>query len=103
MDVVALKDEDDIGHDAEDDVEKPKELTGKQKKKRLRFDNAIARDAGAVLHTIEADSVVPVPWPVTWDKDPELVCSYNWQASTDGTNTIFGALQVSHPGLEYLW
>ncbi|KAF2125278.1 hypothetical protein P153DRAFT_299913 [Dothidotthia symphoricarpi CBS 119687] len=89
MEVAAIEDEDDVDLGAEGDAEKPKGLSVKQKKKRLRFDRAIARDAGAVLYTIEADTVVPVPWPITWNEDPELLCCYNWQASTDGTNTIF--------------
>jgi hypothetical protein len=73
--------------EVQDDV-KP-EMTAKQKKKREQFDRTIARDTGAVLHTIHADDVEPVATSVTWDQDPELLCSYNWQAS-DETNTIFG-------------
>ena len=75
---------------AESGVEVAKELTAKQKKKIERFEQIIARDTGDVLQVIEADAVTPVPAPVTWDEDPELLCCYNWQASTDGTNTIFG-------------
>jgi hypothetical protein len=41
-----------------------------------------------VLQVIEADSIAPVVANVTWDQDPELICSYNWQASTED-NTIF--------------
>ncbi|CAO2647342.1 Nn.00g082640.m01.CDS01 [Neocucurbitaria sp. VM-36] len=74
---------------AEGENEVPKELTAKQKKKMDRFGQTIARDAGDVLHVIEATDLIPIPENVTWDKDPELLCSYNWQASTDGTNTIF--------------
>lgn len=66
------------------------EMTAKQKKKRDQFDRTIARDAGDVLQTIEAAGIVPVEQEVAWDQDPELLCSYNWQASTDNTNTIFG-------------
>lgn len=74
----------------EDGSANPPELTKKQKKKMARFDKAISRDAGDVLQIIEMDSISPVPWDVVWDQDPELLCCYNWQASTDGTNTIFG-------------
>jgi hypothetical protein len=74
----------------EDDVNKPPGMTAKQKKKKERFDRTIARDAGDVLQMIETDSIVPVNIDVTWNQDPELLCSYNWQASTDNTNTIFG-------------
>lgn len=75
-----------------EEASKPPELTAKQKKKRDQFDRIIARDTGDVLQTIEAASIVPVEQEVAWDQDPELLCSYNWQASTDNTNTIFGKL-----------
>lgn len=74
----------------EDQTEVPRVLTTKQKQKLKRFDQTIARDAGDILEMIEADTLVPVSQKVTWDEDPELLCSYNWQASTDGTNTIYG-------------
>jgi hypothetical protein len=73
----------------EDDINKPPEMTAKQKKKRQQFDRTIARDTGDVLQIIDAKSVTPVASSVTWDQDPELLCSYNWQAS-DESNTIFG-------------
>ncbi|KAH7396179.1 hypothetical protein BKA66DRAFT_509256 [Pyrenochaeta sp. MPI-SDFR-AT-0127] len=72
-----------------DEFEAPKEMTAKQKKKMERFGVAVARDAGEVLQIIEADVLTPVQQQVVWDQDPELLCSYNWQASTDGSNTIF--------------
>jgi hypothetical protein len=72
-----------------DDV-KP-EMSAKQKKKREQFDRTIARDTGSVVQIIHAETVAPVDMEVTWDQDPELLCSYNWQAS-DETNTIFGEL-----------
>jgi hypothetical protein len=72
-----------------DDV-KP-EMSAKQKKKREQFDRTIARDTGSVVQIIHAETVIPVDMEVTWDQDPELLCSYNWQAS-DETNTIFGKL-----------
>lgn len=74
------------------EVNQPRLLTVKQKKKMQRFDQTIARDTGAILQTIEADALTPVPQSVTWDQDPEIVCCYNWQASNDGTNTIYGKL-----------
>jgi len=62
----------------------------KRKRKQDRFDRTIARDAGEVLETIDLNALIPVAQDVVWDRDPELLCSYNWQSSTDGTNTIFG-------------
>lgn len=62
----------------------------KRKRKQERFDKTIERDAGEVLETINADALVPIIQNVVWDRDPELLCCYNWQSSTDGTNTIFG-------------
>jgi hypothetical protein len=75
---------------AEDEGEAPKELTEKQKKKLARFTQTIARDAGDIFETIPHDTLTPGPESVVWDDDPELLCCYNWQASTDQTNTIFG-------------
>ncbi|KAF1848088.1 uncharacterized protein K460DRAFT_375015 [Cucurbitaria berberidis CBS 394.84] len=74
---------------AEGRTEAPRELTEKQKKKIEQQAQKIARDAGDVLEVIESDALTPVPTNVTWDQDPELLCCYNWLASTDGTNTIF--------------
>jgi hypothetical protein len=74
----------------EDEADLPPEMTTKQKKKKERFERTIARDTGDVLQLIEPESIMPVEQNVTWDQDPELICSYNWQASTDDTNTIFG-------------
>jgi len=62
----------------------------KQQKKKERFDQSIAKDAGEILETIDKDALIPVAEKVVWDQDPELLCCYNWQASDDGTNTIFG-------------
>lgn len=64
--------------------------TAKQKKKMATFVKTIARDAGDVLATIAPGDVVPTPCDVTWDAEPELLCSYNWHGASDGTNTIFG-------------
>ncbi|EUC46188.1 hypothetical protein COCMIDRAFT_36149 [Bipolaris oryzae ATCC 44560] len=66
-----------------------KELLKKRKKRLERFEKTVARDAGEVVETIDVDSLIPVSQKVSWDQDPEIVCCYNWQASTDGTNTIF--------------
>jgi hypothetical protein len=72
------------------EVDRPPEWTTKQLKKKANFDRAITRDAGDLLSTIEVSSITPVTQNVTWNQEPELLCCYNWQASTDGTNTIFG-------------
>jgi Ca2+-dependent lipid-binding protein len=94
LDDEALIDEalDDEAMIPEDDADKPREMTAKQLKKKALFERTIARDTGDVLQTIEPDSIVPVQQDVKWDQDPELICSYNWQASVDETNTIFGTL-----------
>jgi len=63
-------------------------MTAKQMKKKERFDQRVARDTGDVIQLIDADTIAPVAESVTWDQDPELVCSYNWQDSAD-QNTIF--------------
>lgn len=73
-----------------EEVNQPPQLTAKQKKKKQTFERSVARDAGEVLQTIEPSAVEPVVENVTWDQDPELLCSYNWQDTTDDTNTIFG-------------
>ena len=61
----------------------------KHAKKMQRFNQTIARDAGEVVKTISLDTIQPVQETVSWDQNPELLCCYNWQASTDGKNTIF--------------
>lgn len=65
-------------------------LLKKRKKKLERFEKTIARDTGEAVETIDVASLTPIAQQVSWDQDPELLCCYNWQASTDGTNTIFG-------------
>lgn len=77
----------------EGEIEAPRVPTKKQMQKMKRFDQAISRDAGDILQTIEVKQLIPVSQSVSWDEDPELLCSYNWQASTDRTNTIFGEEQ----------
>lgn len=76
----------------EGEVDTQPEWTAKQLKKKANFDRNITRDAGDVIRTIECNSIIPVTQTVTWDQEPELLCSYNWQASNDGTNNIFGKL-----------
>lgn len=44
----------------EDNLVKPPDMTAKQKKKKERFDQKIAKDTGDVLQLIEADSITPV-------------------------------------------
>jgi hypothetical protein len=65
-------------------------IAKKHQKKKERFQQSIARDAGEIVETIDKDTLTPVPDKVVWDQEPELLCCYNWQASDDGTNTIFG-------------
>jgi hypothetical protein len=61
----------------------------KFKRKMVRFNDFIDRDAGAVLTTIDVATLMPGPTSVTWDRDPELLCCYNWRGDHE-TNTIFG-------------
>jgi hypothetical protein len=96
--VIATEEDEDSDLDDEDEADiKPTEevvvdpvKAKKQQKKKERFDQSIARDAGEILETIDKDELIPVAEQVVWDRDPELLCCYNWQASDDGTNTIFG-------------
>lgn len=66
----------------------PKVLTAAQKRKKERKDRVLAKDRGPVLHTISPDDVQPNPLHVSWDQDPELLCSYNWSSAVDSNNTI---------------
>lgn len=87
---VAIQEEiSDEVEELEVDADLPPQQTAKQKKKKAEFDRVIARDTGAVLATIEPEALSIGPQEVTWDKDPELLCCYNWQDFTN-TNTIFG-------------
>ncbi|KAL1799318.1 hypothetical protein ACET3X_003355 [Alternaria dauci] len=87
--------ESDLDDEEEADVKPTEEVVvdpakaKKQQKKKERFEQSVSRDAGEILETIEKDALVPVAEQVVWDRDPELLCCYNWQASDDGTNTIF--------------
>ncbi|KAF3009562.1 hypothetical protein E8E13_005676 [Curvularia kusanoi] len=71
----------------------PKALTAKQKKKQERKTKVLTRKRGPVLCTISPSDVQPYEShndsKVTWDDDPELVCSYNWSSVVDNSNTIF--------------
>jgi hypothetical protein len=85
----------DAAPDSEDPEEFAKKLAEKLKKdartklKMERFNADIERDAGEVLTTIDVTALVPGPMSVTWDRDPELLCCYNWHAGHE-TNTILG-------------
>jgi hypothetical protein len=59
------------------------------KLKMERFNADTKRDAGDVLTAIDVTALVPGPMSVTWDRDPELLCCYNWHAGHE-TNTILG-------------
>lgn len=69
-------------------------LTSAQKNKQRRKERVLAQDRGSVIHTIIPSDIQPhAPTnpksKVTWDEDPEIVCSYNWSSVVDGSNTIF--------------
>jgi hypothetical protein len=88
--------EDDIGvatdsEEGELDIPKPlpKVLTPAQKRKKERKDRVLLKDRGPVLHTVSPADVQPYQSSVLWDQDPELLCSYNWSSTVDGSNTIF--------------
>jgi hypothetical protein len=57
----------------EDNVVKLPDMTAKQKKKKERFDQRIAKDTGDVLQLIEADSVTPVAASVSKTQCKELM------------------------------
>lgn len=67
----------------------PKMLTPAQRKKKERKNRVLAKDRGPVLQTISLDDVKPHQSNVTWDQDPELLCSYNWSSTVDSNNTIY--------------
>jgi hypothetical protein len=71
----------------------PPALTKKQQlkkeRKKERKDRVLNLGRGPLLHSIPASAVHPVAERVAWDTEPELLCSYNWAAAEDGTNTLF--------------
>lgn len=72
----------------------PKVLTAAQKKKQQNKERVLSRDRGSVIQIISPSDVQPYQSPgskstVTWDEDPEILCSYNWSSVDDGSNTIF--------------
>ena len=77
--------------EGEPDIPKPlfKVLTAAQKKKKQRKQRVLSKDRGAILHTISPADVQPYESSVTWDQDPELLCSYNWSSTIDNSNTLF--------------
>lgn len=90
-----LDDDDvDIATDSEEgelDIPKPlpKVLTPAQKKKKERKERVLSKWRGRILQTILSPDVEPCRQEVTWDEDPEIVCSYNWSSAVDGSNTIY--------------
>lgn len=71
----------------------PKVLTAAQRKKQKRKEKVLTDGRGPVLCTIAPSDVDPYPShresKVTWNDDPELLCSYNWSSVVDNKNTIF--------------
>lgn len=72
----------------------PKVLTPAQRKKQKRKERVLSKDRGPIIQTIFPADVQPhgsagYQTKVTWDEDPEILCSYNWCSTVDGTNTIF--------------
>ncbi|KAJ4373682.1 hypothetical protein N0V86_007825 [Didymella sp. IMI 355093] len=94
-DVENLDDDDvDIATDSEEgelDIPKPlpKALTPAQKRKKERKDKVLSKWRGPVLREILAPDVGACQEEVTWNEDPEIICSYNWSSSVDGSNTIY--------------
>jgi hypothetical protein len=56
-----------------DNFVKPPDMTAKQKKKKERFDQKIAKDTGDVLQLIEADSITPVPASVSKTRHTQCI------------------------------
>ena len=76
--------------EGEDGEDKPRGPTAAMKKKMERQAQAIRKEAGNVILTLEQHQLSPAPSKVTWEnEDFKLLCSYNWQGANDGTNTIF--------------
>ncbi|KAJ4352044.1 uncharacterized protein N0V89_007390 [Didymosphaeria variabile] len=84
-------DDEDVDLDGVGDGEgKPKEPTAKMKKKMDVMAKIVQKEAGLVILTVEQNHLIPTSFNVTWDQDKtKLLCSYNWQGTNDGTNTIF--------------
>ncbi|KAF2024386.1 hypothetical protein EK21DRAFT_29186, partial [Setomelanomma holmii] len=70
-------------------IAKALQKSKKQLRKKEQFDKRTERDAGDYLQSIALESIVPVIQNVTWEQEPEVLCSYNWQAQSDNTNTIY--------------
>lgn len=94
-DVENLDDDDvDIATDSEEgelDIPRPlpKVLTPAQKRKKQRKDAVLSRLRGPAFQEILTPDIVACEQEVTWDEDPEIVCSYNWSSTADGSNTIY--------------
>ncbi|KAF1928301.1 uncharacterized protein M421DRAFT_101136 [Didymella exigua CBS 183.55] len=94
-DVENLDDDDvDIATESEEgelDIPKPlpKVLTLAQKRKKERKDKVLSKRRGPVLREILSPDLEPCKQEVTWNEDPEVICSYNWSSTVDGTNTIY--------------
>jgi hypothetical protein len=87
-----LDDDDEEFADAggEDGEGKSKEPTAKMKKKMDIMAKIVQKEAGHVILTLDQNDLKPTPLRVTWDQEEiQLLCSYNWQGTNDGTNTIF--------------
>ncbi|KAL1653314.1 hypothetical protein SLS61_004191 [Didymella pomorum] len=67
----------------------PKVLTPAQKKKKKRKDAVLSKLRGSAIQEILAPDVVACEQEVTWNEDPEIICSYNWSTTADGSNTIY--------------
>ncbi|KAG9199253.1 hypothetical protein G6514_008696 [Epicoccum nigrum] len=71
----------------------PKVLTPAQRKKQKRKEQVLTNGRGPVLCTIAPSDAHLNPShcesKVTWNDDPELLCSYNWSSVVDNKNTIF--------------
>lgn len=59
------------------------------KKKNKRSTEWILRNTGEELHAIYLDAIEPDTSEISWNKEPELLCSYNWQETSDDTNIIY--------------
>lgn len=94
-DVENLDDDDvDIATDSEEgelDIPRPlpKVLTPAQRRKKARKDAVLSKLRGPAFQEILAPDVVACEQEVTWNEDPEIICSYNWSSTDDGSNTIY--------------
>jgi hypothetical protein len=77
----------------------PTKSIKKIKRAMKKMSSQLAGDSGDMLQAIHPDDIITTMTKVTWDDDPELLCSYNWEGVEDDYNTLFvpGGLPIWAP------